>query len=116
MPDNSNVTELKRNIQAAPEESPLIVKLSKKYNLDGKEYDKLDLSGMEDLGAADYFKASKVFAMEGFISSKPEADPQFCCMIAAAATGIPKEEFRHLSMRDAARVKDTVFNFFQQED
>jgi len=98
------------------EQSAFIIKFAKPYTFESKSYTEIDLSGMENLAATDLFTASKIFATEGYISSKPETDPKFCCMIATLATGLPKEFFNRLPIKEANKVKEMVFDFFQDAD
>lgn len=120
MDDLNKTTKTHENAQSDGDtqetKNPYLIKFSKPYKLDGDEYKELDLSGMENLAAPDLYKATKLFSMDGFISPKPEADPKFGALIAAAATGIPHTEFNKLSIKDAAKVRDAVFSFFQGED
>lgn len=104
------------NTDTKKKQSPLLIKLSKPYSYEGKTYTELDLTKIDELTASDLFTASKVFATEGYISSKPETDPKFCCMVAALAAGLPKEFFNKLPIKDGNHVKEVVFDFFQDED
>lgn len=93
-----------------------LVNFSKTYTFEGKEIKAIDLSKMEALTSEDLFEASKLFQTSDYITPRPESDPKFCCMVAAIASGIPKEFFNGLSFRDAVKVRNAVQTFFQNED
>lgn len=93
-----------------------VVKLSKVYTFEGKEIKAVDLSKMDDLTSEDLFEATKMFSTAEYITPRPESDPKFCCIVAAKASGIPKEFFNGLSFRDTVKVRNAVQTFFQDTD
>lgn len=86
------------------------------YHFEGKEYKTLDLAGLENITAEQLFEASSVFARNDYINPRPEADPKYCCMLAAAACGLPHEFFNGLPAREAVKVRNAVQSFFLEED
>lgn len=86
------------------------------YSFEGKEYKTLNLSGLEGLTAEQLFEASGVFARNDYINPRPEADPKYCCMLAAAACGLPHEFFDGLPAKEVMKVRNAVQSFFLEED
>ncbi|RDY28657.1 phage tail assembly protein [Lachnotalea glycerini] len=97
-------------------ESELVVSLSKSYQFEGKTYDKIDLSNLEDLTAADMIAAQKVLDRSGSFSFNPELSLEYSCIMASKATGQPLEFFHGLRPKDALKVKNRVTGFFYKED
>lgn len=112
MSEIKNVIEMPERKES---ESKYIVKFSKPHSFEGKEYPSLDLSGLENLTSNDLFETSRDFSVSGYISPRPEADPQFCCSLAALVCKLPKEFFMGLPLRDGVKVRNVVQSFFQEE-
>lgn len=93
-------------------ENESVLVLSKPYSFEGKTYEEIDLSGLENLTAADMIKAQKVLDRSGTFTFMPEMNLEYACIIAANATKQPVEFFNGLSPRDAIRVKNRVIRFF----
>ena len=92
------------------------IKLSKPYKFENNSYDILDLSGLENITAEEYYEINKRFATESYITPKPEIDPKFCTMIAALAIKQPEIFFDKLPIKDLIKVKDMVITFFHEEE
>lgn len=107
----------KNNVIPMPEKNnDLVVTLTAPYTYEEKTYTEINLSGLERLRAVDLFEASMHFTSEsGVVMSTPEADPKYCCIIAAKASGLPYDLFPDLPLRDANRIKNKVMAFFQSE-
>lgn len=88
-----------------------IVKLSKPYKFEGKEYLEIDLSGLEDLTAADMIKTNKILERAGSMSILPEMSLEYACVLAAKASSQPIEFFNGLRPQDAIKVKNKVTGF-----
>lgn len=112
MSENNKVIEMPERKES---ESNYLVKFSKPHTFEGREYPSLDLSGLENLTSNDLFEASRHLATSAYITPRPEADPQFCCFIAATVCKIPPEFFEKLPLRDGVKVRNTVQSFFQEE-
>jgi hypothetical protein len=92
----------------------LIIKFSKPYTFEEKEYTEVDLSGLEDLKASDLIEADKIFIADGQIAAMNEMSVGYSCIIAAKAGSKPIEFFRNLPAKDALTVKNTVTSFFYE--
>lgn len=112
--------DMNKNVEVLTSETVLkndnMVKLSKPYKFEGKEYSEIDLSGLEDLTAADMIKANKILERAGTMSVLPEMSLEYACVLAARASSQPIEFFNGLHPRDAIKVKNKVTGFlFGQE-
>ncbi len=98
--------------------SELVLKLSKPYSFDGKEYTELDLSGLERVTAATLENIGRVV-----LKSSPEQNPAtlemtlgYCQHLAARVTALPFEFFKGLPAKDAISLKSLVVGFLYGGD
>ena len=91
---------------------PLIANFEKTYQFDGKEYDKLDLSGMRKLGTVDGQELDDVMRAMGRVLVNKFRDTMYCKHVAMRATKLPVEFFNTLSMKDMYEVENTVQYYF----
>lgn len=98
------------------EEKEWLITFNKPYVFEGTEYKELDLSGLENLKAADMIAANKVIDRSGTFSFLPEMSLQYACIIAEKATKLPIEFFNGLHPREAVKVKNKVISFFFGQD
>ena len=102
--------------EAAPkEELSLVITFGKPYHFEGKDYESIDLSGLDNLTAENMIAADKYLTTNGNFSPMPEMSLEYALYIASVATGLPVEFFRHLPPKDAIKVKNRVTNFFYAE-
>ncbi len=98
------------------EDSP-ILKLKKPYKFEGKEYSEIDLSGLEDLTAADMIAVNKYMDRTSRgIQVMPEVSLEYACVLASKATQMPIEFFTGLPPKQAIRVKNRVMGFLFGEE
>lgn len=94
------------------EEEGLVVTLAKPYNFEGKTYTEIDLSGLEDMTAADMIAVTKrINGMSGSSVLMPEVSMEYSVHLAARATKQPVEFFIQLPMKEALKVKNRVTGF-----
>lgn len=93
-------------------ENNFIIKFDKPYNFEGKEYEEIDISNIENLSTRQLAEATKQFSTSEYITPKPEADVNFCCIIAAEVTKLPREFFYNLPAKEGIKVRDLVQTFF----
>lgn len=110
MADEKNLTH------AQEDETSTLVKFSKTYRFEGKDYTEVDLSGMDDLSAEDMIAADRYLTRSGSFSVMPEMTLEYACFIAARAAKQPIEFFKGLPPKDALKVKNRVTSFFYSED
>lgn len=85
---------------------------NKPYTFEGETYDKIDLSGLDNLTAADMIAANKILDRTGSFTFLPEMSLEYACIIAAKATKLPVEFFKGLHLKEAVKVKNRVTAFF----
>lgn len=95
----------------AEETDFMVIKLSKTYRFEGKEFTELDLNKLENLTGADMISINRMMKKRGNTDASPELTMEFAFFTAMQATGIPLEFFYGLSMKDSMKVKTRV-NYF----
>lgn len=102
--------------EAGKEES-LLIKFSKPYLFEKKEYTELDLTCLEDLRAADMIALEKQYDRNApGINVMPEVKVEYAVMMAARAAKLPVEFFTGLPPKDAMKVKNRVMGFLFGSD
>lgn len=103
-------------VPAPATDTAAIVKFTKPYNFEGRAYTEVSLVGLADLTAEDMIAASNYLIRNGNVSPTPEMNVEYACYIASRATDLPVEFFRRLPLKEAAKIKTRVTNFFYSED
>lgn len=121
MSDNKKTTEVAPDVVVLDGngeviEGQYVVVFNKPYAFEGTTYTKVDLSGLDDLTAADMIAANKVLDRTGSFTFLPEMSLEYACIIAAKATKLPVEFFKGLHPREAVKVKNRVTAFFYGTD
>ena len=94
-------------------ENEYTVVFNKPYTFEGETYDKIDLSGLDNLTATDMIAANKILDRTGSFTFLPEMSLEYACIIAAKATKLPVEIFsRDYYPKEAVKVKNRVTAFF----
>lgn len=105
------------NVAKGTPENDKVVQLTRSYKFEERTISEVDLSGLDNITAADMIQANKVLANSGtMVSVLPETSLEYTLIIASSASGIPVEFFKGLKPRDAIRVKNKVTNFFFGEE
>lgn len=95
--------------KAQPElRNPYMIRLSKPYKFEGKEYTELDLSALESVSTKVLMDAERAWTTKGNVSMQLETNFAFCIEVAASATGLPYEFFERLPKKDGIAVKGLV--------
>ena len=97
-------------------ENEYTVVFNKPYTFEGETYDKIDLSGLDNLTAADMIAANKILDRTGSFTFLPEMSLEYACIIAAKATKLPVEFFKGLHPKESVKVKNRVTDFFYGEE
>lgn len=97
-------------------ENEYVVVFNKPYSFEDKTYEKVDLSGLDNLTAADMIAANRVLDRTGSFTFLPEMSLEYACIIAAKASNKPIEFFKGLHPREAVKVKNRVTAFFYGTD
>lgn len=102
--------------------NPLNLVFKKPVKFEGKEYNSVDLSKLEDWTCDDLVNVAKKFdkATGGDISPMTailrESDLAYCQFVAAEASGMPIEFFKQLPAREAGPLKAMVIGFFHSSN
>ena len=89
-----------------------LVKFSKPYTFEDKEYTEIDLSGCDELTGNDAAKAEKIMLAKGDTNMFPEMSSTYAFIIASLGTGKPVEFFTGLPLKDSTKVKNRVRTCF----
>ena len=102
----------------AVEEETTVVKFTKPYKFEGKEYTEIDLASLGDLSAADMIAVDKIMKRSsgGSVDVMPEVTLEYACTISARATNMPIEFFTGLPPKEAMKVKNRVMGFLFGQD
>lgn len=110
-----------------PEEAPaaahdtedqedLVLRFQKPYSFEGETYTEVDLSGLEDLSAADLCKVGKMVKKIDGVDPIAEMSLPYAIYMAARVTGKPLEFFQQLPAREAVKLKNLVAGFLYGGD
>ena len=93
------------------------IALKKPYLFEGKEYTEIDLTGMDDMTAADMIALENQYdKRHPGINVMPEVRVEYAVMMAARAAKLPVEFFNGLPQREAVKVKNRVMGFLFGSD
>ena len=101
---------------AQEDESSTLVKFSKAYRFEGKDYTEVDLSGMEDMTAGDLCAVAKLANRELGVTPIPEMTLPYAMYMAARASHRPVEFFKGLPPVEAMKLKNLVTGFLYGGD
>jgi len=93
------------------EETTFVIQFKRPYRFEGKEYTEVDLSGLEDMTAADLTAVETQYGKRHPGSAMPELKTEYALMMAARAAKQPIEFFYGLPMREALKVKNGITGF-----
>lgn len=98
------------------DDNPYLVVFRSPVSFEGTSYDSVDLSGLENLSAADMIAVNKTIERGGTVNVLPEMSLEYACLISARASGKPVEFFKALPPKEALKIKNRVTNFLYSED
>ncbi len=98
------------------EENNLIIVLKKPVKFEEKQYDQIDLSGLNDIKAKDMIDINRRMTRGGNVDATPELTLEYALNMANVATGLPLEFFEQLPPRVALEIRGCITGFlFRQE-
>lgn len=109
------MNELEEAVKAKGE-NPYIIPLKTPVKFEGKQYDCIDLTGLEDLRATDLIAINRRLSVMGTGEAFAENSLEYTLHLAAAATALPIEFFEQLKINTAMRVKSRVLLFLFRQD
>lgn len=98
--------------------NPLVLVFKKTVIFEGKEYDSIDLSDMDDWTCDDLINVTKKFnKMTGGDTSPlgailPESNLEYCQFVGSEASGLPIDFFKQLPAREVGPLRSLIINFF----
>lgn len=93
-----------------------VIMLKEPIRFEGETYDKINLTGLYNIKAADMVAIARRMTRSGNVDSSPELSLEYALNMANLATGLPLEFFDQLPPYAAMAVKGRVTNFlFRQE-
>ncbi len=87
---------------------PYIVKLSQAYDLDGKDIDRVDLTGLESLTTMDAQEVDQIVSRIGHTPGNKWRDTLYTKHVAVKASGLPVEFFNKLRWKDMNEITSVV--------
>ena len=109
------------SLQEAAEEAvgeSLVLKLSRTYVFEGRTYEELDLSGLENATAGDLAQAAKITSKKhrGLNPATLEMATEYAATIGHLMTKLPLEFFERMPAKDAIALKGLVVGFLFNAD
>lgn len=111
MATENKETTIVETAEAAESENDYILRFAKPYTFEEEVITEVDLSGIEDITAADMIAAQKVISKGGTVEIMPEMSLQYACVIASRVTKRPIEFFTGLPAKEAMKLKNIVTGF-----
>ncbi len=92
-----------------------VLRLAKPYYFQGEQFQEFDLAPMADMSIMQESAAENAMAREGFVITENSFNYLYACIMAAMATGKPKELFTGLPLSELLSLKEAVNNsdFFE---
>lgn len=97
------------------DQEDLVLRFKKPYSFEGETFTEVDLSGLEDLSAADLCKVGKMVKKTDGLDPIAEMSLPYAIYMAARVTGKPLEFFQQLPAREAVKLKNLVVGFLYGE-
>lgn len=99
-------------------EESLVLKLTKPYVFEGRTYEELDLSGLENVTAGTLESVGRQVNKKnpGINPAVLEMSTPFCHMLAGRVAKLPLEFFQRLPAKDGIALKSLITNFLYGGD
>ena len=97
------------------DQEDLVLRFKKPYSFEGETFTEVDLSGLEDISAADLCKVGKMVKKIDGVDPIAEMSLPYAIFMAARVTGKPLEFFQQLPAREAVKLKNLVVGFLYGE-
>ncbi len=98
------------------DQEDLVLRFKKPYSFEGEIYTEVDLSGLEDVSAADLCKVGKMVKKIDGVDPIAEMSLPYAIFMAARVTGKPIEFFQRLPAQEAIKLKNLVAGFLYGGD
>ncbi len=106
----------------AKTDDALVIKLHRPYQFEGKEYEQINLQGLNNLTCNDVIKMSKDFnritggSDDMMAAIVPESSLEYVTFVASRATGLPIEFFQQLPAFESGKLRVAIIHFFHPSD
>lgn len=97
-------------------DNPLVIKLTKPVEFEGKTIKEVDLSGLENIKTPDLIEIEKQFSAEGNYAAQPETTIAFARIVAQKVSKLPLEFFDGLGGKNMYKIRNAVMTFFYEEE
>ena len=98
------------------DQEDLVLRFKKPYSFEGEIYTEVDLSGLEDVSAADLCKVGKMVKKIDGVDPIAEMSLPYAIFMAARVTGKPIEFFQRPPAQEAIKLKNLVAGFLYGGD
>ena len=98
------------------EDGALLITLKKPIHFEGKQYSRIDLSGLENIRAEDMVEVNRRLNRRGNVDFLQEMTLEYALNLAAVACQMPVEFFMKLSPWAAMQVKNHVTGFLYRQE
>ena len=112
--ENLEIVESTSEEQDEPVE--VILKFNKPFVFEGKTYNEIDLSALENITGEDMIQVNRRLTAAGCAPLLQEMSLEYEQMMAAQVTGIPIELFKALPAKASMKLKNIVTNFIYGEE
>ena len=112
--ENLEIVESTSEEQDEPVE--VILKFNKPFVFEGKSYNEIDLSALENITGEDMIQVNRRLTAAECAPLLQEMSLEYAQMMAAQVTGIPIELFKALPAKASMKLKNIVTNFIYGEE
>lgn len=93
-----------------------VIPLKKPIKFEGETYDRIDMTGLHDIKAADMVAINRRMTRSGNVASTQETTLEYALNMANLATGLPLEFFDQLPPYAAMAIKERVMVFLYRQE
>lgn len=97
-------------------ENPLIINMRNPVKWEGKTFDRIDLTCLEDIKAADMIAVNRKLNRNGNVDFLQEMTLEYALNLSARAMGMPIEFFESLPPAVAMGIKNRVTSFLYRQE
>ena len=105
--EETKVTQGEENEEAVD----LHIKFRKPYRFEGKDYNGVDLTGLEDATANDLIAVERILRKRGVMDPLVEMSPELAALLASRVARLPEEFFMGLPINEMVKLKTTISGF-----
>lgn len=107
----AEVVEEETEVMKGDVENFWVIELKEPIRFEGKTYDKIDLTGLHEVKAADMIMINRRMSRNGNIDQTQEVTLEYALNMANLVTGLPLEFFDQIPPYAAMAVRGRIINF-----